>query len=349
MDDMHNGDATSSLPPGHPSIPPGRTGVLLANLGTPDGHDYWSMRRYLGQFLSDRRVIDYPAWKWQPLLQLVILTKRPFTSGRAYRRIWNTSRNESPLLTMTREQSEGVAARLESIFGDRIMTGFCMRYGNPAVRPQLEEMLEQGCRRILFFPLYPQYSATTTASATDELCRSMQHVKWQPALRTVPPYFDRPAYIEALAQSVTDALGPDEDTVLVVSFHGVPERFLAEGDPYYCHCRKTSRLLRERLGWPEDQLVTSFQSQFGKEKWHGPATVVEVARLAREGRKRIAVIAPGFAADCIETIDEIDVEIREEFERAGGEEFIYVPCLNASPGHLEMLADIITESLAGWH
>ncbi len=347
---MQNASAISSLPPGHPTIPPAKTGVLLANLGTPDGHDYWSMRRYLGQFLSDQRVIDYPAWKWQPLLQLVILTKRPFTSGRAYRRIWNEGRNESPLLTMTREQCDGVAARLESSFGDRVITRFCMRYGNPAIRPQLDEMLDLGCRRILFFPLYPQYSATTTASATDELGRAMQHVKWQPELRTVPPYYDRPAYTEALAQSVTEALGsdPGQDMVLVVSFHGVPERFLAEGDPYYCHCCKTSRQLRERLGWPEDRFVTAFQSQFGKEKWHGPATVDEVVRLAREGRRRVAVIAPGFAADCIETIDEIDVEIREEFERGGGEEFTYVPCLNATPRHLEVLTNIITENLAGW-
>lgn len=336
--------------PGHPPVAPARVGLLLTNLGTPDATDYWSMRRYLSEFLSDRRVIDYPPWKWQPLLQLVILSKRPTTSGAAYRGIWNNEANESPLLTTTRAQAEAVAQAMAQRHGDRVVVDFAMRYGNPSTPSVIRRLKDRGCERIVVFPLYPQYSAPTTATACDQAFRALMAMKWQPAVRTVPAYYDHPLYIEALAQSVERSyagLGHRPD-VLVASFHGMPERYLTEGDPYHCHCRATARLLRERLGFAEDELVVAFQSKFGPEEWLKPYTVEEVARLANAGKKRIAVIAPAFSSDCVETLEEINGEIRESFEHAGGEVFAYVPCLNADPAHVAMMTAIIEREAAGW-
>lgn len=337
-------------PQGHPAIPPERTGILIANLGTPDGTDYWSMRRYLGQFLSDRRVIDYPPWLWQPLLQLVILSRRPFASGKAYREIWNRERDESPLLTHTRAQAEKLSAALERKAPGKIAVDFCMRYGNPSTESRVERLIAAGCRRILFFPLYPQYSASTTATANDDFFRALAKAKWQPAARTVAPYFDSPLYIEALAGSVKQAYSKLESRpdALVASYHGLPRRYLDLGDPYHCHCRKTSRLLAQKLGWGAESLVTSFQSRFGPEEWLKPYTVEEVARLASAGKRRLAVIAPAFSSDCIETLEEINGEIRESFMEAGGEEFTYIPCLNDEPAHISMLEGIALQNLEGW-
>ncbi|WP_370302028.1 ferrochelatase [Pseudooceanicola sp.] len=338
-------------PGNHPAIAEEKVGILLANLGTPDGYDYWSMRRYLGEFLSDQRVIDYPRWKWQPLLQLIILSKRPFTSGAAYKSIWDEERGESPLMTITRRQSAKIAKAMSERFGDRVMVDFCMRYGNPSTASRVDRMVENGCRKILFFPLYPQYAGATTATANDAFFRALMTQKWQPAARTVPAYCDSPAYIEALAQSVERAYGaldtrPD---LLVVSYHGMPQRYLMQGDPYHCQCRKTTRLLMERLGWEPTQLTTTVQSVFGPEEWLRPYTVEEVARVARdEGKRNIAVIAPAFAADCIETLEEIREEIRESFEQAGGENFTYIPCLNDDDAHIEALSGVIAENLRGW-
>jgi ferrochelatase len=331
-------------------MPRARVGVLLVNLGTPDGTDYRSMSRYLAEFLSDKRVIDYPAWRWQPILQLMILSKRPFTSGAAYRSIWNRERNEGPLLTTTREQAEALAARMARKHGDRVIVDFCMRYGNPSTDAAIRGLHAKGCERILFVPLYPQYSGAATATACDHAFRTLMKMKWQPAFRTAPPYYDDPAYIEALAASVERAFSAMETRpdVLVASYHGVPERYLAEGDPYHCQCRKTSRLLRERLGMGEEELVTAFQSRFGPEEWLKPYTVEEVARLARAGRRRIAVIAPAFSADCLETLEEIDGEIREAFMAAGGEDFRYIPCLNAEPDHIDLIEKIVEREAAGW-
>ncbi len=336
--------------PDHPRIPPSRTGVLLANLGTPDGHDYWSMRRYLNEFLSDRRVIDYAPWKWQPLLQLVILSKRPFTSGAAYRSIWNKDKNESPLMTITRTKTEKIRDTMQKNFGDDVIVDFCMRYGNPSTRSKVEEMVAKGCQRILFFPLYPHYAGATTATANDQFFRSLMALKWQPSARTVPPYFERPSYIDALARSVERAYAKCENRpdILVCSYHGVPKRYLMEGDPYHCQCQKTTRLLKERLGWSDDAIKTTFQSRFGPEEWLQPYTVEEVARLAKSGKKRIAVIAPAFSADCIETLEEINEEIRESFEKAGGDEFTYIPCLNDDDTHIAALSEAIVENLRGW-
>ena len=330
--------------------PTDRIGVLLANLGTPDGTDYWSMRRYLNEFLSDRRVIDYPAWKWQPILQLIILSRRPFTSGAAYRTIWNTEADESPLMTITRAQTQKLAAAMAESHGDRVVVDFAMRYGNPPIGARLESLLQQGCRRILFFPLYPQYAGATTATANDQLFRSLMRLPWQPAVRTVPPYYDDPAYIAALARSVEQgfARATPAPERLVVSYHGMPERYRDQGDPYHAQCLETTRLLAARLGWPPERLVTAFQSKFGPEEWLKPYTVEEVARLARSGIRRIAVIAPAFAADCIETLEEINAEIRESFVSAGGESFTYIPCLNDDDDHVAALAGIVRRNLAGW-
>jgi len=337
-------------PADHPPVPSARTGVLLANLGTPDNYDYWSMRRYLNEFLSDKRVIDYPAWKWQPLLQLIILTKRPFTSGANYKSIWNHEKGESPLMTITKDQTAAIAAAMAERFGDAVMVDFCMRYGNPSTRSKVREMVAAGCERILFFPLYPQYAGATSATANDQFFRALMEEKWQPSARTVAPYFDHPAYVEALAQSVerTYAGMKEKPEVLVASYHGMPRRYLTEGDPYHCQCQKTTRLLRERLGWSEDAIITTFQSVFGSEEWLRPYTVEHVAELARNGVRRLAVIAPAFSADCIETLEEINEEIRESFEEAGGEKFTYIPCLNDDAAHIDALAQVISENLSGW-
>ncbi len=337
-------------PSDHPKIHPGKTGVLIANLGTPDSTDYWSMRRYLSEFLSDRRVIDYPRWKWQPLLQLIILSKRPFTSGAAYRSVWNTERDEGPLMTITREQAQMLSAVLVERYGDDVAVDFSMRYGNPSTAGRVDTLIRQGCERILFFPLYPQYAGATTGTANDAFFRVLSKLKWQPAVRTVEAYYDNQLYIEALANSVETSLAgiKTKPDVLVASYHGMPERYLTEGDPYYCQCLKTTRLLASRLGWGEDKVITSFQSKFGPEEWLKPYTVEEVARLARAGKKRLAMIAPAFAADCLETLEEIEVEIREAFMSAGGEEFTYIPCLNADDAHIAMMADIVANNLKGW-
>lgn len=337
-------------PNDHPKVPRGKTGILLANLGTPDDYTYWPMRRYLSEFLSDKRVIDYPAWKWQPLLQLIILTKRPFSSGAAYKSIWNYELGESPLMTITKAQTEKFRERMNDLYGDRVMVDFSMRYGNPSTQSKVRALVEAGCERILFFPLYPHYAGATTATANDAFFDALKKEAWQPAARTVPAYYDDAGYIEALAQSVETAYGNLEKRpdVLVVSYHGMPQRYLMQGDPYHCQCMKTSRLLKERLGWVDTDIVSTFQSKFGPEEWLQPYTVEEVARLAESGKKNIAVIAPAFSADCIETLEEINEEIRESFEEAGGEIFTYIPCLNDDDPHIEALIAIAQKNLGGW-
>ena len=350
LDAKNMNEAKSHLPTDHPAIPREKVGVLLANLGTPDGYDYWSMRRYLNEFLSDRRVIDYSPWVWQPLLQLIILTKRPFTSGAAYKSIWNEEQGESPLMTITKAQTAKIKDAMKKRYGDDVVVDFCMRYGNPSTKSKVRALVEQGCRKILFFPLYPQYAGATTATANDQFFRALIDEKWVPEVRTVPPYFARPSYIEALAQSIERAYAAAETKpdILVCSYHGVPKRYLLEGDPYHCQCQKTTRLLKERLGWADTDIVTTFQSRFGPEEWLKPYTVEEVARLAEDGKKKIAVCAPAFSADCIETLEEINEEIKESFEEAGGEDFLYIPCLNDDDAHIDALSEAIEESLKGW-
>jgi protoporphyrin/coproporphyrin ferrochelatase len=335
----------------HPRVAMGKVGILLANLGTPDNYDYWSMRRYLNEFLSDRRVIDYSPWLWQPLLQLIILSKRPFSSGKNYQSIWNHDKGESPLMTITKDQTAKITETMKARYGDQVMVDFCMRYGNPSTKSKVRAMVDAGCRKILFFPLYPHYAGATSATANDQFFRSLMEEKWQPTARVVDPYYEHPLYIEALAQSVERAYAAEEHKpeVLVCSYHGVPKRYLLEGDPYHCQCQKTTRLLMERLGWDKTRIVTTFQSRFGPEEWLKPYTVEEVARLAKEeGKKRIAVIAPAFSADCIETLEEINEEIKESFEEAGGDHFTYIPCLNDDDAHIAALSAVIEDNLKGW-
>ena len=335
----------------HPKIMPSKVGVLVANLGTPDGTDYWSMRRYLNEFLSDKRVVDYSAWLWQPLLQLVILTTRPSRSGANYRSIWNEVDDESPLLTITKQQTAAIKKTMAMRYGDDVVVNFCMRYGNPSTKSTVQEMIAAGCTKILFFPLYPHYAGPTSATANDQFFRVLMGEKWQPIARIVAPYFEDPAYIDALAQSIETAYAKvnKKPEILICSYHGMPQRYLKEGDPYHCQCQKTTRLLKDRLGWNDTQIKTTFQSVFGPEKWLMPYTVKEVARLAaEEGVKSIAVCAPAFSADCIETLEEINEEIKESFEEAGGEDFMYIPCLNDDPAHISALCGIIDENLTGW-
>ena len=337
-------------PADHPPVAAAKVGVLIANLGTPDATDYWSMRRYLNEFLSDKRVIEWPSLVWQPILQAIVLTKRPFSSGEAYRGIWNNEADESPLLTITKAQTEKLRQRFAAKYGEDVVVDFCMRYGNPSTPSVIQKLKDQGCERIVFFPLYPQYAAATTATANDQAFRALMQMRWQPYIRTVPAYYDHPLYTEALAQSIERAYAalPEKPSKLVASYHGIPQSYFKKGDPYHCTCQKTSRLLRERLGWDKDALDTTFQSRFGPEEWLQPYTVEHVARLAEQGHKNIAIFAPGFSADCVETLEEINEEIKESFEHAGGEHFHYIPCLNDDDAHVDMMVAVLERELGGW-
>ena len=338
------------LPEDHPEIRFGKTGIILSNLGTPDGYDYFSMRKYLNQFLSDKRVIDYPRWKWQPILQSIILTKRPFTSGKNYQKIWNHQLDESPLLTITRHLTDNIRSRLVSEIGSDYIVDFAMRYGNPSIGSVVNGLIKQGCNRIVFFPLYPQYSATTTATACDSLFDTLKQLNWQPSVRIVEPYFENGEYISALAKSIKTKYNElsFEPEVLLASYHGLPKRYLLEGDPYHCQCQKTTRLLIDSLGRDFNPIHTTFQSTFGKEIWLQPYTIGEVKRLAQSGVKNLAIICPGFSSDCIETLEEIQMEVREEFEAHGGKNFAYIPALNDTDDHSDLIYRIILENLGGW-
>lgn len=336
------------LPEGHPTVRKGKIGVLLLNLGTPDATDYWSMRRYLKQFLSDRRVIEVPRLIWWPLLNLVILTTRPGRKGKDYASIWNNEKNEGPLKTITREQAEQLAARFSGE-GD-IVVDWAMRYQNPSTQSRIEALMAQGCDRILLLPLYPQYAAATTATAADEAFRALMKMRWQPYVRVAPAYADEPAYIDALAKSVRAHLATLdwEPEVLIATFHGMPQEYLEKGDPYHCECRKTGRLLREALGWEKERFKITFQSRFGNDPWLQPYTDKTVEALAKSGTRRLAMIAPGFSADCLETLEELDGENREIFMHNGGEKFSYIPALNASEGGIDVIEAVARRELMGW-
>jgi ferrochelatase len=338
----------SSKPPGHPAIPPRRIGVLLVNLGTPDATDYWSMRRYLKEFLSDRRVIEQNRLKWWLALNLVILTIRPARKGRDYDKIWNKERNESILKTITRAQAEKLAATLAH--EPRLLVDWAMRYGNPSFASRLGAMQQAGCDRILVVPLYPQYAAATTATVCDKAFAVLATMRWQPALRVAPAYFDVPAYIDAVATSLERALAnlPFQPETILASFHGMPEEYLRKGDPYYCQCAATVRLLRERLKRDESQLMLTFQSRFGPAEWLKPYTDMTVKSLAQKGVKSLAVIMPGFSADCLETLEEIAMENAHIFKEAGGENFAAIPCLNDSDLGMAVIGDVVARELQGW-
>ena len=339
----------ANIPEDHPKILKPKVGVIIGNLGTPDATDYWSMRRYLKEFLSDRRVIDYSPWVWKPILNLILL-RRPFSSGEAYKEIWNIEENESPLLTITKAQAHKLRDKFKKEYGDSVLVDFCMRYGNPSTESTLKKMVSKGCTKIVFFPLYPQYAAPTTATANDQMFKSLMKLNWQPSIRIVPPYFDNNDFIKAISTSIKTAYKKSKfkPQHLVLSYHGVPERYLMNGDPYHCQCQKTTRLIREKLNWKESELTTAFQSKFGPEKWVGPATVDLVADLAKSGKESIAIIAPSFASDCVETLEEICGEISESFIEAGGKDFLYIPCLNDDKAHIDMFFKIIKKELLGW-
>ncbi len=336
------------LPDGHPPVASRKVGVLLVNLGTPDATDPRSMRRYLKEFLSDRRVIETPRAIWLPILHGIVLNTRPRKVGKAYETIWNTDLDESYLRTYTRNQSDRLR---ETLAGHpEVDVDWAMRYGQPAIAGRLAAMKERGCERILIFPLYPQYSAATTATVNDKAFEALLKMRWQPAIRTVPPYHDDPAYIDAIAASIeTHLAGLDwQPEVVLASFHGLPQSYFRKGDPYHCHCMKTARLVRQRLGWPEERLTATFQSRFGPEEWLQPYTDRTVEKLAREGVKRIAVVNPGFVSDCLETLEEIAVQARESFEEHGGEHFTHIPCLNDSERGMAVIESVVRRELQGW-
>ncbi len=329
------------LPAGHPPVAPRRIGVLLTNLGTPDAPTAPAVKRYLKQFLSDRRVVEIPAVVWQPILRGIILNTRPKKSAAAYREVW--SEDGSPLAAITKAQAAALQIRLS----DSVVVRHAMRYGNPSIEAVLAEMKAAGCERILLAPLYPHYCAATTATANDAAFAALAAMRWQPAIRTLPPYFDEPGYIAVLADSVREGLAAldFQPERLLASFHGMPQRTLDLGDPYHCHCRKTARLLAEALGRPVD---VAFQSRFGRAKWLEPATDTTLEAMARDGVRKIALIAPGFSADCLETLEELGIRGREQFLHAGGTDFAYLPCLNTSDRGMAMLDALIRNELAGW-
>jgi protoporphyrin/coproporphyrin ferrochelatase len=328
-------------PATHPPVAQPRIGVLIVNLGSPDAPEPGAVRRYLKQFLSDRRVVEIPPLIWQPILRLLVLTTRPRKSAHAYAQVWTP--DGAPLTVITRQQAEAVQAA----FGDSVLVDWAMRYGQPDIATRLEAMKAAGCDRILIAPLYPQYSGATTATVFDAVADALGKMRWQPAIRTLPPYYDDPLHIATLKDSVERGLAalPFAPDALLASFHSMPERTLHLGDPYHCQCQKTARLLSEALG---RELTISFQSRLGRAKWLEPATDATLAALPGKGVKRIAVIAPGFSADNLETLEEIAIRGKETFLEAGGEEFAYLPCLNASAEGVEMLMALLSRQLAGW-
>lgn len=337
------------LPEDHPQVRAGKVGVLLVNLGTPEGTSYWPMRRYLEEFLMDRRVIEWPRAIWHPILYGIVLQTRPRRSGKAYEEIWNHELDESPLRTFTRSQAQKLT-ELVGDLGPDVIVDWAMRYGKPAIRDRVRGLQQQGCERIVVFPLYPQYSATTTATVNDEVFKALMAMRWMPAVRTVPAYHDDPIYIDALARSIRRHLDSIdfEPEVVVASFHGIPLSYFQKGDPYHCHCQKTARLVREHLGWPKDKLIVTFQSRFGPEEWLQPYTDKTLEKLATDGVKSIAVLTPGFSSDCLETLEEIAGEGREIFEEHGGENFAFIPSLNDSDDGMAVIESIVRRELSGW-
>lgn len=351
---MTNSESTDILAPitkpaDHPEQRAERIGVCLINLGTPDATDYWSMRKYLSEFLSDTRVINMPKIFWQPLLQGIILTIRPSKSGKAYKSIWNEAQNESPLKTITRAQSEKITTLLQSKHNN-IEVAWAMRYGNPSIQSGIEELTAKGCKKILLFALYPQYSATTTATAFDKAFDHLKTMRWQPAIRTSSPWHDRDDYITTLANKVRAHLATldHQPEYILTSFHGLPKKYLMKGDPYHCMCVKNSRLLQEKLDWPKDKWLTTFQSRFGPAEWLQPYTDKTLIALAEKGVKNIAILSPAFVSDCIETLEEIAIEAKHTFIEHGGENYSYIPCLNDDDAHIDLLSGYIEQELQGW-
>jgi ferrochelatase len=336
-------DAMNSSPRG------GRIGVLIVNLGTPDATDASTVRRYLREFLSDARVIENQGLAWKVILNAFILPRRPAVKGRDYEKIWNRELNESPLKSITRSQAAKLRPPLDAI-GQHIVVDWAMRYGNPSLPSRVEALAKMGCERILLFPLYPQYAAATTATVCDFAFAALAGLRDQPALRVVPPYYDEPAYIEAVASSIEAELArlPFQPELILASFHGIPKSYVDDGDPYPTHCMATARLLRDRLRLDDSRFMLTFQSRFGKAEWLTPYTDKTVEALAKRGVKNLAVVTPGFAADCLETLEEIAVEHAHIFQSNGGENFAAIPCLNDRDGGMTLLTQLVLRELQGW-
>jgi len=328
-------------PSDHPKIEHGRIGVLLINLGTPDAPEAAAVRRYLAEFLSDPRVVEIPRIAWLPILHGIILRTRPKKSAHAYKQVW--TEEGSPLAAITRRQAEA----LQQMLGQQVIVDFAMRYGNPGIGQSIANLADLGCERVLAAPLYPQYCAATTASAVDAVFGKLASMRLQPALRTLPPYYDDPLHLDALKSSIMRQLASldFEPERLLLSFHGMPQRTLERGDPYHCHCQKTARILGEQLSIPTD---IAFQSRFGRARWLEPATDKVLAAYPNQGVTRLAVAAPGFSADCVETVEELGIRGRETFISSGGEKFARLECLNDSPEGMTMLEALVSRELAGW-
>ena len=323
---------------GHPDVKFGKTGILLINLGTPDSTSWWDIRKYLKEFLSDKRVIEVNPILWQIILNLFILTFRPSKTAHAYKKIWRKESNESPLLYFTRSQAEKLKNKIGS---DNIIIDFAMRYGKPSIKSKLHLLKEKGCENIVILPLYPQYAGATTATVCDEVYRTLMQMRWQPSLQVIPHYESEPAYINALIKSIEKKVNtidwkPD---LIISSYHGIPKKYFDNGDPYHCYCQKTTRLMKEKYSYID--IKTTFQSRFGPQEWLTPYTDKTLERLPSEGIKNLLVICPGFASDCVETLEEIDIQGRESFLSNGGENFELIPCLNDSQEHIDLFEILV--------
>ena len=322
----------------HPEVKFGKTGVLLINLGTPDSTSWWDIRKYLKEFLSDRRVIEVNPILWQIILNLFILTFRPSKTAHAYKKIWRKESNESPLLFFTRSQAEKLNKKIGS---EKVIIDFAMRYGNPSIKSKLNILKDAGCENIIILPLYPQYAAATTATVCDEVYRSLMGMRWQPSLQIIPHYESEPIYIDALIKSIKGKLRnikwkPD---LIISSYHGIPKKYFDKGDPYHCYCHKTTRLMKENFN--EIDIQTTFQSRFGPQEWLTPYTDKTLESLPSKGVKNLLVICPGFSSDCVETLEEIDIQGRESFMENGGENFDLIPCLNDSSEHINLFEKLV--------
>ena len=324
----------------HTEVKFGKTGVLLINLGTPDSTGWWDIRKYLREFLSDRRVIEVNPFLWQIILNLFILTFRPSKTAHAYKKIWRKETNESPLLYFTRSQAEKLSRKI----GNKdIVVNFAMRYGNPSIKSRLSLLKDLGCENIIILPLYPQYAAATTATVCDEVYRSLMRMRWQPSLQVIPHYESEPLYIEALIKSINkkvDSIKWKPD-LIISSYHGIPKKYFDKGDPYHCYCHKTTRLMKEKFR--SIDIETTFQSRFGPQEWLTPYTDKTLESLPKKGVKNILVICPGFASDCVETLEEINIQGRESFLAHGGQNFDLIPCLNDNSDHVELFTKLVTK------
>ena len=326
----------------HPKINYGKIGVLLINLGTPDSTGWWDIRKYLKEFLSDRRVIEVNPIIWQIILNLFILTFRPSKTAKAYKEIWMNDIDKSPLRFYTEMQSKKLGERIEN---ENLIVDFAMRYGNPSIKSKIEKMQKEGCEKLIIFPLYPQYASPTTATVCDEVFRVLMKMRWQPAIQILPHYESEPLYIDAIVKSINKKISETDwrPDLIVASYHGIPKKYFEKGDPYHCYCQKTTRLIAEKF--KEVEIITTFQSRFGPQEWLQPYTDKTLENLPKEGKKRIFVISPGFASDCVETLEEISIQGKESFEKAGGEKFGFIPCLNDNDDHINLLEHLIKKYL----